>query len=380
MNRKVLIIGFLLVLLGGLGYWWYSNNNSNNIKEKVNIGAVIPLTGDYGAYGNYMKQGMELALNDAIMNGNIKKGEVKLIFEDSKANPQIAVNSFNKLISIDKVVATIPATSGVTLAMKPIANNKKVILVNATAIGNEIEDASDYMYSIIPNADFEGKYLAEYAFKKLNKRNIAIVYRNDPSGKSFNESISKKFIELGGKVVYQDSHQPNEENFTILIDKIKNYRNIDAVFVMSFGPEVANFAKNAKEKNLNKQIITYETFHSPKSIEIAKDAANGIIFCSPKFNVDSNMPEIKVLKENIYKKYGGQKEFNYFIAAHYDAMSLLLKAVSEGNRRGEEIKKYFDSMKYFDGITGRIKFSSFGSASVAMSIYTVKNGKFEIIF
>ena len=343
MKKKMLItIGMLAVIVVGVVF--YLNKDKNNQGKPIKIGAVIPLTGTYGAYGTYMKQGMELALNDAIGKGLIKQGEVELVFEDSQADPRKAVDAFKKLISSDNVLACIPATSGVTLAMKPIANQNSVILINATAISPEIEDASDYIYSTIPDAEFEGHFLADYAYKKLNKRCAAIIYRNDASGISFNNSISKKFIELGGRVLYQDSHQPNNENFEVFLNKIQHNKEIDVVFIMSFGPEVANFVKQAKEKNINRQILTYETFHTPTALEIAKNAANGVIFCSPEFDADSDSPKITNIKNEIYSTYKGQREFNYFIAAHYDAIGLLLQAISAGNRTSQQIKEYFDKM------------------------------------
>ena len=368
--KKIIFIAFAILIVWGCG---------NQKKEVIKIGAVLPLTGDYGAYGTYMKQGMELALNDAVNKGIIKRGEVELVFEDSQADPQKAVNAFKKLISFDKVLACIPATSGVTLAMKPIANQNKVILINATAISNEIEDASDYMYSIIPNAELEGHYLADYAFTKLQKHSAAIIYRNDASGKSFDKSISEKFIELGGHILYRDAHQPKNDNFDVFLNKIQHNKEIDVVFVMSFGPEVANFVKQAKEKNIDRQILTYETFHSPTALEIAKNAANGVIFCSPQFDPNSDSSQITELKKEIFNSYKGQREFNYFIAAHYDAVSLLLKAISAGNRTPHKVKAYFDKMPVFYGITGKIKFLPQGSAIVPLVVYEVKDKKFVII-
>ena len=369
MKRIVFFIAAILLFVG-------CNQSKNNA---IKIGAVIPLTGTYGAYGVYMQQGMELALNNAIKKGLIKTGEVELVFEDSQADPRKAVDAFKKLIYSDKVTACIPATSGVTLAMKPIANQDDIILVNATAISPEIEDASDYVYSTIPNAEFEGHFLANYAFTELNKRNAAIIYRNDASGASFYNSIKKKFTELGGQVLYHDSHQPNNENFDIFLNKIQNNIDIDVVFIMSFGPEVANFVKQAKEKNINKQFLTYETFHSPTTLEIAKNAANGVIFCSPEFDADSDSPLITTLKQEIYNTYNGQEEFNYFIAAHYDAIGIILKAISKGNKTPQKIKEYFDEMPPYDGITGNIEFSEHGSAIVPLVVYEVRDNKFEII-
>jgi branched-chain amino acid transport system substrate-binding protein len=147
---------------------------------------------------------------------------------------------------------------------------------------------------------------------------------------------------------------------------------------MSFGPEVANFAKQAKELGINKQIVTYETFNSPTSLEIAGNAANGIIFCSPQFNKDSDNKSINELKAKVLEKYN-HNEMNFFIAAHYDAIMLLINAISRGNKTGKEIKEYFDEMNTFNGITGPIKFNNKGGAIVPLQLYKVENNEFITI-
>lgn len=347
-------------------------------EKVIEIGAILPLTGDYAKYGNYMKQGMEIALEDAIKMGKVNQNKIRIIFEDSQANPQKSVTAIKKLIDIDNVIACIPATSGVILAIKSIINKSRIITLNATAISPEINDSNDYIFSIIPDAILEGKYLAEIGINKLGKRKAAIIYRNDQSGISFYNTISKYFIELGGTVVYHDAHQPNSIDFGSILAEIATKKSIDIIYVMSFGPEVAQFAKQAKEKGQNIQIVTYETFNSPNSIEIAGDAANGIIFCSPIFDKNSNKKEIVDIKRRIKEKYN-QVEFNFFIAAHYDALMILIESISNGAKNGEEIKEYLNRMSSYSGITGNIKFDKNGACIVPLQLFKVENKNFIII-
>jgi branched-chain amino acid transport system substrate-binding protein len=366
--KILLVVTMLLPII----FW-----SCQNKPEVIKIGAALPLTGEVSAQGKYWKQGLELALDDAIENGLIKKGEVELVIEDTQADPKKAVNVFNKLSIVDKVIACIPGTSGVTLSIKPYANKEKIVLINGSAISPEIEDADDYIYSILPDANLEGAFLAEFGFSKLQKHRAAIIYRNDPSGISFCNAISTRFKELGGEIIYIGAHEPNNFKFESHLMNIAQSKTIDIIYLMSWCPEIANFAKQAKEKNINSPILTYETFYSEKSIEIAKEAANMVLFCSPKFDVNTEESKVVELKNKVYKKYH-QTEFNYYIAIHYDAMMMLLKAISEGNRDGDSVKKYFDNIGYYEGVTGRIKFSKKGSAIVPLVIYKTENGKFTL--
>ena len=375
MEKIKIILGITIVLFSLAGCNSSNQEKVDNINQVVKIGAVFPLTGDIAEYGNYWKQGLELAIDDATNSGLIKKDQVNLFVEDGKANPTNSLSAFTKLTSLHNIQVCFSATSGVTLALKPTANEKRIILMNASAISTEIEDKPDFLFSVIPNANYTGNYLAETAFNKLQKQKAGILYRNDASGKSFYEVFKKKFSELGGEVVYKDAHPVNNTDFKSYILKIKNVPDLDVLFVASWGPEVAHFVKDAKENNLGIQVLAYETFKSPKVLEIAGDAANGVIFSSPKLIELENQNEYLKFKKEVKEKFH-HEEINYHILGHYDAMMIILNAISQGNFTSEQIKKCLEEMKEYKGETGDIKFDANGGAIVPLGLYTVKDKQF----
>lgn len=375
MKKGIIFIAIIIAIII-IGYLIFNPTNKSDESDIVKIGAVLPLTGNIAEYGNYMKDGIELALSDAKQLGFENVDKIQLIFEDGKANPKSSVDAFNKLVEFDKITVGFSATSAVTLAMKPIANKNQVILMNASAISTEIEDKSDYMYSIIPNASYTGKYLAEKAYNLLNKRNAGILYRNDASGISFKDEFKKKFLELNGSIVYESAHQLNNTEFRSFILELKNVELLDVIFVASWGPEVAHFIKQAKEQNLNIQVLAYETFKSPKVLEIAGEAANGVIFSSPRLIELEDYNLFETFKEKVLEKFGSE-EINYHILGHYDATMIVIKAISEGNITADRIKEYFDGMESYNGITGNIRFDKNGGSILSLGLYTVEDNLFR---
>jgi len=372
--KKKSLLWILLAIAIVIGGWFVWKKNSVQ-KDIIKIGAVFPITGDVAEYGKYWKQGLELAIDDAINEKLIKKGEVELIVEDGKADPTLSVNAFNKLCNIDKVSVCFSATSGVTLALKPLANKNKVILMNASAISTSIEDSNDFLFSVIPNASLTGDFLAESAYKTLHKRKAGILYRNDASGKSFYDVFKNKFESLGGKIVYSEAHPINNTDFNTYILKLKNIKNIDVLFVASWGNEVAYFAKQAKENNFNVQILAYETFKNPEVIKIAGDAINGVVFSSPKLVELEDSNTFYKMEKEVHSKFN-QNEVNYHILGHYDAMMIILKAISKGNRNAEQFRNYLNNMDTYKGLTGDIKFDANGAVILPLGLYTVKNKHF----
>lgn len=370
MRRKWFVISALFLVVG----LFYNLTSCTRKDTPVAIGAVFPLTGSAAQYGRYMQEGTELALDDAVREGIVKPSQVRLVFEDGAADPAKSVTAFKKLIDVDHPVAVALATSGVTLAIKPIANKSHVVILNGSAISPEIEDADDYCFSFLSDARVEGAFLADFAVKDGRKQ-LGIMYRNDASGIAFKDAFKARLQSLGASLVYEDAHQPGENNFRSFLPKIATRQDLDALFIASFGPEAAAFVKQAREQGVHTQLLAYTTFYSPKVLELAGPAANGVFFSAPGFDPASDQSSVIELRDKIAKKYN-HHEVNYYHAVHYDATMLVLRAIAAGARDGEAVRSYLAKQKEYNGKSGKIIFGPNGSADVSLWMYTVTNGKF----
>ena len=271
--RRVFVWCLIMGLIGVVS----ACRQSGPSEITITVGAVLPLTGQVAQYGQYMKQGLELAVDDAVAKGLVKPGEVRLVIEDGGGEPARSVSAFQKLLAADKPVAVVAALSGVILPIKTLANKNHVVLLNGSSISTDIEDDDDFSFSVIPNASIEGSFLAEFSHGRGDKT-AGILYRNDASGKAFNDAFKMQFEALGGKIVFADSHNPNEGDYRPFIAKVKSAPQMDVLFIASYGPEVAKYLQQAFELGASRPVLAYTTFYSPKVLEIAGKAAEGVCF------------------------------------------------------------------------------------------------------
>jgi len=367
------IVFFALASLS-IAFFGCNQQQQKPLKDTVNIGAVLPLTGKAAQYGAYFKQGSELAYSDAVENGLIKSTEVKLLIEDGKGDATTSLSAFKKLVETDNISSCLIDLSSVILAIKPVANQDSIVSINSSSFSSEIEDANDYIFSVLPNAKQYGSFIGDFCFKDLKYKIAGVLYRNDPMGTSFNENFQKSFTTLGGKVVFEESHAVGEVDYKVIIQKIRD-KKVDMVFVASYGPEIASFAKQCKEANVKIQIVTYQGFFIKSAIESAGDAANGIICIASSFDPSSTDTKILALKKRLQLRYGTD-DLNYYLAAHYDGTRILIDAIAHGKKTGADIKKYLVSTKTFEGLTGTITFDQNGLASIPLKPYRVVSGKF----
>lgn len=380
MKNKGLLIALLalVVLVAGYFVWKVGSHKTESKKDIVNIGCIYPLTGNGAQYGEYFKMGTELAHKHAIKQGVIEEEEINFIYEDGKGLATESINAFNKLVSTNNISGCLTDLSSVLVPIKPVINQNKITTINSSSFSSDIEDGDDYMFSILPNADSYAKQIAEYAYNSLGKRKAAIVYRNDDMGTSFEKIFSNVFQNLGGTIVFKEGHEKGQSDYNVITQKLRALGEVDIVFCASYGVEVANLLKQAKEDNFQNTFITFQGFIIPDVFEVAGVATNGVYVLGSGFtNLDNSViDDISIISKELFDI----ESINFYTAAHYDAAMMLIEAIAKGNKTGSEIRNLFDSKSYsYEGITGNIKFNENGLADMKLVPFRVKDGEFILI-
>ncbi len=146
MTKKQLIIGAAIVIVLA-AFACACLDKQPTESEEIKIGAVLPLTGDGAKYGQSAKSGLDLAVEEINANGGIKGKFINVIYEDTKMEPKEGTSAVLKLLTIEKVPAIIGAmASSVTLAIAPIAEENKVVLLSPVSSSPLITDAGDYIF------------------------------------------------------------------------------------------------------------------------------------------------------------------------------------------------------------------------------------------
>jgi branched-chain amino acid transport system substrate-binding protein len=102
-------------------------------------------------------------------------------------------------------------------------------------------------------------------------------------------------------------------------------------------------------------------FNSPKVIEIAQDAAEGLIVATPWFG-EKNDPKVRAFVAKYEKAHG--KKPDQFAAQAYDAFHIMANALA--------------ATKNFQGVLGEFSFDAERDVVMAPNVLIVKGGKFTI--
>lgn len=373
-NKIILWIVVTVVVVAG-GYYLLKNKNltlttnPTSTTKPIKIGAILPLTGDLATYG----EGVKNAVNLAIENSGIKD-KIQIIFEDDlTCTPANDISAAQKLINLDKVHGIIGTIcSGALLAIAPITEQNKLIVISPSATSKSITNAGDYVFRVIASDADKNVAVAKYAYNKGYKKAVLFYDAAQDAMVQQKADVKETFAGLGGTIVVDQSYKTGDRDFRSQLAKIKQ-SDADVIFMGGLPKEAALAIKQARELGIKLPFIATETSMGTQDmIDVAGSAAEGLVF---PFATTPDNKESKDFIANYKAKYG--KEPPAYAAEGYDATMLLIKAITKSDRTPEDIQKQlFKVGSNYYGASGIITFDQNGDVQKLMIIKTIKDGQF----
>jgi branched-chain amino acid transport system substrate-binding protein len=343
-------------------------------KEEVKvyrIGALVPLSGSLEAYGRNMKNGMTLALDEINAAGGIKGKKLDIIFEDDQSSEKTAVTETEQLVkNVPLIIGG--ASSNITLAMAPICEKNKVVLLSPAASSPKLSGAGQYIFRNFPSDTKEGKIMAEYAVRRMRARTVAIVYIENDYGQGLQDIFKQTFTQLGGIVTFLKAYPPNTSDFTAIVKELKANPS-DATYIIGYYTEIAAFLGEIQKQKVPTKLISVQAVAQPMILEIASEAAEGLIYPQPPFNPNSEDPAIKKYVSAYRAKFPTKPDQD--AAFNYDAVMLVARAIEKCVKYPEDLRARIADTNY-RGITGEISFDSHGDVDITPQIFQIKNDQF----
>jgi len=343
-----------------------------NKQKEIRIGAILPLSGDVAVYGNNTKKGIDLAVEEINQDGGINGKKIRIIYEDSKADPTTGATAMHRLIKSKVQVVIDNSVSSVALAIAPIGDKQKVVVLSTGSTNPKLSGISPYFFRIWNSDNLEGRLSANFAIDTLHLSRAAIIYVNNDYGNGLCRVFSDEYTNGGGEILNTENYEQGSTDFKTQLAKIKS-NNVDVLYIAGYSRENAIIIKQAKELEINCQFIGTVTMEDKTIIDIAGKAAEGVIYPYPK-DPDINNPTVSNFRKN-YKNYY-EEDIAITCDVGYDAVYLIAKAISLEDDSGEGIKNGLSKIKAYEGASGLIEFDINGDVNKPMLFKIIKNGVF----
>lgn len=346
-----------------------ANQTLNNEEVKmIKIGALLPLTGAGAFFAEYIKAGLEYAKDEFNAKSNVK---IEILYEDTKNQPKVAIQGYNKLVQVDKTPVVIVAQSGVAKALAPLSKTTKTVQIGIAVAIPGITDESEYVFRIYPEAHGMAGVMSTFAAKELKMKTAGVIYINDDFGQSSYDVFKKVFEENGGKVIFAESYEFTQQSYRDQILKLKK-ENPGCIYMNGYGLAYGLIIKQLKELEVESVITADMTLGIPVTLKQAGDAAEGAYF------VDGKMSEEFI---NNYKNKFNKAPTSYAGYA-FDILNILGSIITQqmpDQINSDAIRDRLFEIQDFPGVMGKIKILPNGESNIQFVVKKIQNGIPQVI-
>jgi len=371
-----IVLACLLTLTLGLGA-------AHAADKTVKIAVPSPYTGGAAAYGDNVKAGVELKVAEINKAGGVNGAKIEAVYLDEQCDPKEAATVSTKIVQDKDIVGIVGhLCSSAHLAALPnyLRNGVPAISPTATNVSisdkNKDRDGKTWSFRDVYRDDFQGAFLARYAFEVLKLKSVAVFYENNDYGIGLKDAFVKKAKELGLAVVGEEAYVKGATDFTPQLTSLKA-KKPEGLFLSGYYNEGALIATQAKKLGLDVPKFGADGLDNVDYINLAKDAAENTFLTTPF------LPEVAGVEAQAFLKAFKEqykRDVDYMSANAYDAAGILFQAIAKAGPDRAKIRDYLASMdsveKGYKGITGLTYFDKNGDCQKPAFVKTVKAGAF----
>ena len=362
-----------------------SDSGSADAGDNVlKLGCTGPLTGEAAIYGNAVKNGGQLAV-DEINAAN--EGGVQLSWqvEDDEADGEKAVNAYNKLMDDGMQVFIGSVTSGSCVAASEKAFNDRVFELTPSASQIAVTEGKDNVYQMCFTDPNQGISAADYVLKNFPDAKVGVIYNNasDYSQGIF-DGFKSQYEGAGKKIVAVEAF--GDEKNTDFQAQLNSMKNAGADFVLlpNYYQSTSNVLQQAKKMEYAPTFFGCDGLDGLLTLEgFDASLAEGVYLLTP-FSASSEDESVQKFVTAYKEAYG--EEPNQFAADAYDCVYAVYNAFAETGLETsastadicEALIKVFNGGFGYKGLTAadEMKWEETGEVNKTPAVYAIEGGKY----
>jgi branched-chain amino acid transport system substrate-binding protein len=242
------------------------------------IGVIAPLTGPVAAYGDQVKNGVQVAVDEINKNGGILGEKVVVKLADDAGEPKQGVSAANQLVADGVHYVVGPVTSGVAVPASDVFAENGVLMVTPTATAPALTTRGlTTVLRTCGRDDQQAEVSAAYVLKHFKDKRIAIINDKGQYGKGLTDAFKKTLNAGGVTEVLNEALTPGDKDFSALTTRIKAEK-VDIVYFGGYHPEAGLLARQLHDISVNALIIGGDGLSNTEFANIGGDSAEGTLF------------------------------------------------------------------------------------------------------
>jgi branched-chain amino acid transport system substrate-binding protein len=344
-------------------------------KNPIEIGLVNSITGEAASTGIYVQRGVEMAVEEWNSKGGVNGQKIKLISEDDTGQAAGAVNAFSKLVKGNKpIVSLLPNYSVMVMAIMPYLADAGIPSLTGATNPKITTQGNQWIFRFRTSDAIMAQLIAQYALKTSDK--IAIIHDTNEFGRGGADALKETLAKKNITPIIEEGYNTGDKNFTA---QLLNIQKSGAKILLGWGHPLENglIMKQLKELGINIQLIGAAPYGHPVALNLAKDAAENVVYAQEYSAFDKD-PKVQEWAKRYEQKYKQVSEFN--AATYYDATNLIIDTIQKYKpNTPKEMQEALSKVKEFKGVCGTFSFDNNHEGFRKAVIVKIVKGTPEVI-
>ena len=355
------------------------------LAQTVKVGAVVPLTGRYGAGGAQVRAGYEIAIEHVNAAGGVtvggKKQPLELVLLDDESDATKTVARLETLAAQGVVAYLGGFGSDLHAAAASVAEkNKTPYLGIAFALNKVHQQGFKYLFSPFWKSPDVGKHtngLLALIPVADRPKTVAIFQEKTDWGQEMGVAWTEAGKSGGYQVVVHGEYAPGAKDFSDLILKAKA-ANADAVFGLPTPPDGMTIVKQMKELGYTPKLtlLIRAPDSQPWTKNLGKDGDYTVLAAG--WHHAFKAPGVKELNDSHEKKLG--RPADPIVGPSYACVQILAAAIGRANSLDHGKVRDAIAATDMQTVIGPVKFRPDGTGIVQAAFAQWINGKQELIW
>ncbi|MDZ7937904.1 MAG: ABC transporter substrate-binding protein [Rhodoferax sp.] len=344
-----------------------------NPPPPIKLGFLGGLSGKFSDLGISTRNGALLAIETTNAAGGIGGRQLSLLEMDDKQNPEAALQAMAEFERQEVVAVIGPSTSSIAVAVTPVANAKRMLLVAPTATTNALSGKDDYFFRAVGDAAFYGVAAAKHHYA-MGLRHAALVL--DLANADYTESwatpYAKTFTALGGSIDRVEHFTSTQKPDYQALARRLVLGQPDLVITVASSADSALIAQRVRALAPNVRLAGAGWASTERLIELGGASVEGMLF-EQYFDRFDPSPKFQSFLKAYQARFRSDPGFGAVLA--HDATHMVIAGLRR-EHGAKDLKAAVLAVGHFEGAQNPVRLDANGDVSREVYFGVVKNGTF----
>ena len=346
--KKYIISSVILIIISIAALYFIKAPKKYNKEETISLAIVSPAD---EIIGKEMVNGASLYINKINRKGGLFNKKINLIVFDDMGKSKKATNIALKISENNQILGVLGHSNNESsIAAGRIYKKIGIPAIAGSATSELVTRDNEWYFRIIPNDEFQAKFIAHYVYRSLKIPSACVIYDSDDYGKILSSTFVTEANKIGLNIKHLWQLNSSSENISKEIKNILvSLRSIDnpgILFLAVHASQASDIITSIHYPKTKLKIIgTYELTRPSFIKTISKNVleqnvpgffSDGIYAIMPYMSDLSDKTGIEFLN-NYLTAYSEMP--TWIAASHYDAAHLLTQAIKKAGIHNTAIGK-----------------------------------------